>query len=127
MELWQTKRKKIKCNIWHTSADLHCFIDIINHYELPLTNISPDISLVIVAGRNCNLWRCMLALIVSVSNLSWAFERSAAYNREGIPMYIRAVTCDFQQCGILTSLDSDEPVQPPIKLRTSNDAQLVIQ
>ena len=30
-----------------------------------------------------------------------------------------AVTCDFQQCGILTSVDSDEPVQPPFKLRNS--------
>ena len=28
-----------------------------------------------------------------------------------------AVACDFQQCGILTSLDSDEPVQPPVQLR----------
>ena len=25
----------------------------------------------------------------------------------------------FQQCGILTSVDSDEPVQPPFKLRNS--------
>ena len=25
--------------------------------------------------------------------------------------------CDFQQYGILTSLDSDEPVQSPFKLR----------
>ena len=32
---------------------------------------------------------------------------------------IWAVTCDFQQCGILTSVDSDEPVQPPFKLRSS--------
>ena len=23
------------------------------------------------------------------------------------------MTCDFQQCGILTSVDSDAPVQPP--------------
>ena len=30
-----------------------------------------------------------------------------------------ALTCDFQQCGILTSVDSDEPVQPPFKLRNS--------
>ena len=29
------------------------------------------------------------------------------------------VTCDFQQCGNLTSVDSDEPVQPPFKLRNS--------
>ena len=30
-----------------------------------------------------------------------------------------AAACDFQQCGILTSVDSDEPVQPPVKLRNS--------
>ena len=30
-----------------------------------------------------------------------------------------AATCDFQQCGILTSVDSDKPVQPPYKLRNS--------
>ena len=34
-----------------------------------------------------------------------------------------AMTCDFQQCGILTSVDSGEPVQPPFKLRHSNDVQ----
>ena len=28
-------------------------------------------------------------------------------------------TCGFQQCGILTSVDSDEPVLPPVKLRNS--------
>ena len=28
-----------------------------------------------------------------------------------------AMACDFQQCGILTSVDSDEPMQPPLKLR----------
>ena len=27
-----------------------------------------------------------------------------------------AMTCDFQQCGIFTCGDSDEPVQPPFKL-----------
>ena len=27
------------------------------------------------------------------------------------------ITCDFQQCGILTCVDSDKPVQPPFKLR----------
>ena len=26
---------------------------------------------------------------------------------------------EFQQCGILTSVDSEEPVQPPFKLRNS--------
>ena len=29
------------------------------------------------------------------------------------------MTCDFQQCGILTSVDSDESVHPPFKLRNS--------
>ena len=32
---------------------------------------------------------------------------------------IWAVTCDFKQCGILTSVYSDKPVQPTFKLRTS--------
>ena len=32
---------------------------------------------------------------------------------------IWATTCDFQQCCILTSVDSDKPVQPPCKLRNS--------
>ena len=31
----------------------------------------------------------------------------------------RAVARDFQQCGVLTSVDSDEPLQPPFKLRNS--------
>ena len=31
----------------------------------------------------------------------------------------RAVTRDFQQCGILIRVDSDKPVQPPFKLRNS--------
>ena len=30
-----------------------------------------------------------------------------------------AIACDFQQCGILTCVDSDEPLQPPLKLRNS--------
>ena len=29
------------------------------------------------------------------------------------------MTCDFQQCGILTNVDSVEPEQPPFKLRNS--------
>ena len=30
-----------------------------------------------------------------------------------------AATCDFQQCGILTSVDSEEPVQSHFKLRAA--------
>ena len=29
------------------------------------------------------------------------------------------MTCDFQHCGILTSVDSDKPEQPPFKLTNS--------
>ena len=31
----------------------------------------------------------------------------------------RAVAFDFQQCGILTYVDSDEPLKPPFKLKNS--------
>ena len=31
----------------------------------------------------------------------------------------RAEACDFQQCGILTCVDTDKPVQPPFKLSHS--------
>ena len=34
-------------------------------------------------------------------------------------LYNWAATCDFQQCGILTSVDSDKPVQSPVKVRNS--------
>ena len=37
------------------------------------------------------------------------------------------MTCDFQQCGILTSVDSDEPVQSPFKRRNSKDVRSVAQ
>ena len=30
-----------------------------------------------------------------------------------------SATCDFQQCGILSSVDPDEPVQSLLKLRNS--------
>ena len=36
-----------------------------------------------------------------------------------------AMTCDFQQCGILTSVDSDKHVQPRLSLDTPNDIQSV--
>ena len=34
---------------------------------------------------------------------------------------IRALTCGSQQCGILESVISDEPLQPPLRLETQND------
>ena len=38
---------------------------------------------------------------------------------------ILAVTCDLQQCGILTSVDSYEPVQSLLNLETPNGVQSV--
>ena len=37
------------------------------------------------------------------------------------------MTCDLQQCGILTSVDSDEPVQPPFKLQSSKLCSVSIE
>ena len=39
--------------------------------------------------------------------------------------YIWAATCDYQQRGILTRVDSDERVQPLLSLETPNDVQSV--
>ena len=36
-----------------------------------------------------------------------------------ISCFALKMTCDFQQCGILTRVDPDEPVQPPFKLRNT--------
>ena len=38
---------------------------------------------------------------------------------------ILATTCDFQQCGILTSVDSDEPCSLLLSLETPNGVQSV--
>ena len=35
------------------------------------------------------------------------------------------MTCDFQQCSILTSVDSDEPVQHAFTVRAANGIQSV--
>ena len=44
-------------------------------------------------------------------------SRNDCYMFENLNIW--AATCDFQRCGILTSVDSDKPVQPPFKLRNS--------
>ena len=41
------------------------------------------------------------------------------YYSNSMRINIGALTCDFLQCGILTSVDSDEPVQPLFMLRNS--------
>ena len=44
------------------------------------------------------------------------FDGTSNVTKDGM---IWAVTCYFQQCGILTSVYSDELVQPPVKLNNS--------
>ena len=46
-------------------------------------------------------------------NLRNAFHSLEVHER------MNAMTWNFHQCGILTSVDSDKPVQPPFKLRSS--------
>ena len=48
----------------------------------------------------------------------WLFIKGPEIFFEDV-VIIWAATRDFQQCGILTSVDSDEHVQPPFKLRNS--------
>ena len=52
--------------------------------------------------------------IIECDVLAW--NRHQYYT---IPVTIWAVTCDFQQCWILTSVDLDKPVHHPFKLRNS--------
>ena len=49
---------------------------------------------------------------------AWLFELLLLLHQCTIS-YTALSACDFQQCGILTSVDSDESVQPPFKLRNS--------
>ena len=54
---------------------------------------------------------CVIVAVRAVESLRVSISYS---------VYKWAATCDFQQCGSLTSVDSDKPVQPPYKLRNSN-------
>ena len=59
------------------------------------------------------------SLCSNVSQLLW---RSSGFPENRNKIYLvkaTQVTCDFQQCGILTCIDSDKPAQPPFKLRDS--------
>ena len=63
-----------------------------------------------------------IRFVVSVNKISALCNRKWRYcaiHSQGNILSYWAATCDFQQCGILTSVDSDEPVQLPFKLRNS--------
>ena len=61
-------------------------------------------------------WESHVTAQISKYNQIRQFSSS---EQQTISSVIGAVTCDFQQCGILTSVDSDGPVQPAIKLGNS--------
>ena len=69
-------------------------------------------------------------LSVCSRSVRWRFtqELPMVSKQKQIILYliIWAVTHDFQQCAILTSVDSDEPLQPPFKLRNSKWASVSI-
>ena len=50
---------------------------------------------------------CSVGLMTAVTHVDDQYHQS------------RDMLFDFRQCGILTSVDSDEPLQPPFKLRNS--------
>ena len=58
-----------------------------------------------------------LSHCTSWNAISWPLKELWIAIRENISIW--ALTCDFQQCGILTSVDSNKHVQPSFKLRNS--------
>ena len=63
--------------------------------------------------------RFELKLLTSEVQLWTLKQVSMTRNSQNDVCSIWAATCDYQQCGILTSVDSDESVQPPFKFRNS--------
>ena len=74
-------------------------------------------------------WHWLSRIISSSTDITSQFMRlyvkhDSLLFDSTIPYWCRintkwAATCDFQQCGILTSVDPDQPVQSPFKLRHS--------
>ena len=59
-----------------------------------------------------------ILLLVSVILVAVSLYMSKDIDEMGKPVpFDMSLTGDFQRCGILTSVDSDEPVQPPFRLR----------
>ena len=59
-----------------------------------------------------------VAVFYQYENYCWPLCNAVCIFDESVKTYSLAATCDFQHCGILTSVDSDEPMQPPFRLRS---------
>ena len=75
--------------------------------------LSQDMAL-LLSCRSEGRWQCLCLQLRIKERLSFL---TASFTND--VFYIWAATCDFQQCGILTSVHSDEPVQPLFKFRNS--------
>ena len=64
--------------------------------------------------RKCN-WEHLCEILLNLGHLL----REILWQPEYWPN-IWSATCDFEQCGILSSVDSDEPVQPPLQMILCN-------
>ena len=84
----------------------------------PTSRISPPL-----ASLSRSFIRRTSWLLVWCTSCTFWWSRSSWRTRSVfiflLLQYIWAVAWDFQQFDILTSVDSEEPVQPPFKLRTS--------
>ena len=70
----------------------------------------------------CDLWQAVNTQMKCCIKRHLIRTYSVCWNKNDLQKkkYNSATECDFQQCGILTWIDSDVPVQPPFKLRNSN-------
>ena len=88
----------------------------------------------IYLNQNLEL-KCRLRWYVNVGSAQWALHWAEVFLPTTIKSHMVKIfiiwsispyennniglACDFQQCGIMTSVDSEVPVQPPFKLRNS--------
>ena len=71
-------------------------------------------------GANFSLQLSSLTQFTKINNKKVIAENQCEkHKNSSLPESIWATACDFQQFGILASVESAEPVQPPVKLRNS--------
>ena len=70
-------------------------------------------------SRTAGDWTKMIDNIFRTNKQMWLLKLLSSELCDQLSKIKWATTCDFQQCGILTNVDLDEPVQPPYKLRNS--------
>ena len=84
--------------------------------QIWVRTVCKDYQQTALVGKELMQIYCYLPLCYSLQT-----ERKRKRNSKSnvYKKYKCALTCDFQQYDIWTGVDSDEPVQPPFKLRNS--------